>query len=180
MSWCALYFNNERFRNDSPEAKLKSPLAPLFRCLWIKICPTKIRSPPKRLRMVSFNMDVDTLVRIGPEDPAAIYSYFMSIFGRETILTGDVYFVCSDAAVKERYKTLMAKRKLYIGDTQFSVRGKGILRSFLPPGQLSRVEEYADLYKNKHGVFLDEGYIYYVMQIQDPPEILLESVSIHN
>ena len=164
MSWRAHTFNKECARNYPPKAKLKSPLAPWFRCVWIKICPTKIGSPSKRFRVLSFNLDVDTLVWIGPEDPAAIYNDFMSISSLETILTGDVYFVCSDAAVKERYKKFMVKRKLYIGDTQFSVRGLVILRSFLAPGQLSRVEEYADLYKNRHGVFPIEGYVVDVLQ----------------
>ena len=94
----------------------------------------------------------NSLQWIGPETQEEIQADFDATFAREMVLDGDVFLAAPKASVVAVYKELMEKRKVFVADEpEFTVTGRSILSSFLPPGHLSRINEYEALYRKKHG-----------------------------
>ena len=145
-------FFQECTRMYPAAVKLEEPLRAWFRVVFIKTCPTTLGFPSKRVRSLSFSMANNSLQWIGPETQEEIQADFDATFAREMVLDGDVFLAAPKASVVAVYKELMEKRKVFVADdSEFTVTGRSILSSFLPPGHLSRINEYEALYRKKHG-----------------------------
>ena len=78
---------------------------------------------------------------VGPSNQQEIQAEFDGIFGRSVVLGGEAYVAAPEEAVRAVYYSMMAKRHHY-PEPNLSLRGRGMLRSVLSPGNLARLEAY--------------------------------------
>lgn len=107
--------------------------------------------PSRRLRVLTFNLSRDRLIWTGPAEAEEVRKDFLSVFGRQTILDGDVYLAAADDLVADYYRHRLAKKRMHVdAGAPFSFRGRAILRSFLPPGEVVRLDDYSKVYEVEH------------------------------
>ena len=87
---------------------------------------------------------------LGPSSQKDVQAEFDAIFGRSVVLAGEAYVVAPAETVQQVYRGMMAKKHHY-PTGNFSIHGKGMLRSILGPGHLARLDAYQDECQRRPG-----------------------------
>ena len=128
------------------------PLQSTHEIQHITICPTDMGFPMRRRRIFTFGYDKSRWVWVGPKTTEDVQAAFTKAFGATNQLTGDVYFVESEAAVHEFAHDRAAHRKTSLPANFKAVPMKNYLACLVPPGAMVRFTQYEKIRHEKESL----------------------------
>ena len=123
-------------RYDADERQ--APLSETHRLISIKTAPIELGFPIRRKRSLASGINLNNLVWCGPETLKDIQEEFDTLYSRDLVLDGSIYFTASDEEIfKTHEEVALSKRGKKSGHSVFGeadhlnekFRGKGLLAS---------------------------------------------------
>ena len=126
------FFFTENSAAYPVHTKQIQPLHATHEIQHITVCPTEMGFPIRRRRVFTFGYDKSRWVWAGPKTDEEVQAAFINAFGARNQLSGDVYFVASDADVHQFAQDRAAQRGKSLPSNFQSMPMKDYLACLLP------------------------------------------------
>ena len=113
--------------------------------IYAHLCPDDIGWPVTGERFFGVALKDDRFVWVGPRNPDAVKTHFMSIFGQRPAVDGNMF---AELDTQENIETTRTKWTKYAGEP---FDGTALADQVALPAKADRVRGYAELVELKHG-----------------------------
>lgn len=143
-----MYNEHTESRMPACQDKLSTPLQSTHHVLSLVLEPSTLGWPVRRKRRFSAGLNLKTMAWLGP-GPDDLMDDFKKFFAATVQVDGDVFLIASKEAIAAQEAHMAGSR----GHSFAAESDKNSLKihQVLPPGQLVRLDEYRQIYRNEYG-----------------------------
>ena len=119
---------------------------------YVTVSPCELGFPTRRRRMFSFGFDRSKWIWVGPETAAGVQGGFLEMFGKSSVLSGDVYAFATDDEIHSWVEERARRRNSVLPAGFKEMPMRQYLHHLLPPGAMLRLANYGSLRAERAGI----------------------------